>query len=229
MSTNCLTIGKIQLVFQLTIFFQQCPGNYFCLQKAEYNLFADKLYFSNGNTVCWHSNYISPSKLKPNSQTQTEHLEIHVFLSQISIRQVCLPSCRPTRRVRNILPDNHLHRTCTDSQCSDTQPDCLNCTQFRDLSLVIPVKRPANNEIMKVIAFVKLNKKVQQHFAQQLPFLILVDNKKLCYRVVRVSPHQAKANAKAKIFFDVLLLILWSFQIVLWSFSLSPSLGVGIP
>ena len=47
------------------------------------------------------------------------------------------------------------------------------------------------------------------------------------YRI-RVYSHQAKVNVKAKKFFDVSNFFLWSLPIVLWSFSLSRSLSLGV-
>ena len=80
---------------------------------------------------------------------------VNMFSPKINIHLVCLPSCRLTRRVYNILPDSHLHRTCTGFRCSDKQPGCLNCNRFHDLFLAIPIKRPAKNKIimMKVLAY----------------------------------------------------------------------------
>ena len=45
---------------------------------------------------------------------------------------------------------------------------------------------------------------------------------------IKTWPHQAKANAKAKLFFDVCALFFSSLPIVLWSFSPSRSLSLGV-
>ena len=49
-----------------------------------------------------------------------------------------------------------------------------------------------------------------------------------CERTIKAYSHQAKTEAKAKIFFDVLSFILWSFLLVIWSFSLLLPLPLGV-
>ena len=56
-------------------------------------------------------------------------------------------------------------------------------------------------------------------------FRVLFTTLTTCFKQ---CPHQAKANAKAKIFFDVCRFVLWSLPTVPWSFSLSRSFSLGV-